>query len=71
MLKIINQVRLLIDNLCKAKNVNLPDNFNELNNYQLSTSYINNQVIIIVIAYFFFQNLSIFNNKIRIMIQDM
>ena len=42
--KIINQVRLLIDDLCKAKHVNLPDNFNELNNYQISTSYINNQV---------------------------
>lgn len=42
--RVVRQVKILIEELCKAKNVNLPDNLNELNNYQTSTATnINNQ----------------------------
>lgn len=42
--KILNQVRLLILELCKAKNVPLPDNLNELNLISKTNSTTSSQV---------------------------
>lgn len=42
--KILNQVRLLIEQFCKTKNVPLPDNLNELNQNSSSNSATTSQV---------------------------